>query len=98
MAQMELEKALHEVVKDIPIDTDLSASELVTEVRFILAGKLYHAGKITSSEAANIAQMPRIDFLEKLGQYGFYAINIQGDEVKAEIRSARELVRDLKNE
>jgi predicted HTH domain antitoxin len=66
------------------------------EFRFIVAGKLYDSGKLTQGEAAQLAQMSRIEFLGKLGQYGFHAINLRGSEVDQEIKAVREMTEELK--
>ena len=67
---------------------ELSEEELATEFRFLLAGKLYELGKLTSGRAAEMAQVSRVEFLSRLSAYGFQAINLSGDEVEREIEAA----------
>lgn len=88
MTEIELEKAIQETIRELPKEHYL---EVLQEFRLFIAGKLYDSGKITCSQAAKIAQMPRIEFLEILGKYGFRAINIDGEEIEAEVKRVKEL-------
>ena len=73
---------------DLPLLLKTSRAEFETEVRFLAAAKLYELGKISSGKAAQMAGLPRVEFLVKLGQYGIPAVNLSGDEIQAEIEAA----------
>lgn len=75
---------LDDVVSNIGLDNE-SKKDLEKELKIFAAGKLYDQGKITSSEAAKIANVDRIEFLSSIGKYGFNAINITADQFKEEV-------------
>jgi predicted HTH domain antitoxin len=71
----------------------LSEAEFAAEVRFLVAAKLYEMGKLSSGKAAEMASMGRVEFLHKLGTYGFQAINLRDEQIDAELQAAAEAVR-----
>ena len=73
---------------DLPLLLKTSRAEFETKVRFLAAAKLYELGEISSGKAAQMAELPRAEFLSKLGQYGIPAVNLSGDEIQAEIEAA----------
>jgi hypothetical protein len=50
-------------------------------------------GKLSSGKAAEMAGIGRVEFLHKLGPYGFPAINLDDEQIDAELRAAAELSR-----
>ena len=82
-AQMTLEYPV-----ELPLLLNTSRKEFEAEVRFLAAAKLYELGKISSGKAAQMASLPRVEFLTKLGQYGIAAVNLSGDEIRAEVETA----------
>lgn len=68
-----------------------SPEEFNREIRFIIAGKLYEMGKLSCGKASELAGVSRIEFWERLGDYGFHAINLEGEQAELEISLAREL-------
>jgi predicted HTH domain antitoxin len=75
-------------------DIITEALSIDPEFRFMVAGKLYDSGKLTQGEAAELAQMSRIDFIENLGKHGFHAMNSRGVEVDLEIQTIKEITND----
>ncbi len=73
---------------ELPLLLKTSRTEFEAEVRFLAAAKLYELGKISSGKAAQMAGLPRVEFLSKLGQYGIAAVNLSGDEIQAEVKIA----------
>jgi predicted HTH domain antitoxin len=69
----------------------MSEGEFVDEVRFLAAAKLFELGRLTAGKAAQLAQMERVEFIYRLGTIGVPAINLQDEEVEAEIQAAQEL-------
>ncbi len=62
-----------QVVIDIPEKVLLAektdAAAFAREMRILSAVKLYELGRLSSGRAAELAGMPRIEFLLALGQY-----------------------------
>jgi len=69
----------------------LSDKELTAELGFMAAAKLYEVGRLSSGQAAGLARLDRIGFLARLVRIGVPAINLEDEEVEAEIETAREL-------
>ena len=47
---------------------------LAPMLRFLAAAKIYELGRISSGKAAQMAGLPRVEFLTKLGQYGICSL------------------------
>ena len=47
-------------------------------------------GKLSSGKAAEMAGTGRVAFLHKLGPYGFPTINLDNEQINAELRAAAE--------
>jgi predicted HTH domain antitoxin len=69
----------------------MNPEELNQELRFIIAGKLYDMGKLSSGKAAELAGVSKIIFLSMLKKYDLHAINIDAEQIEHEIQSAKEL-------
>ncbi|MDA8019251.1 MAG: UPF0175 family protein [Thermoanaerobaculia bacterium] len=75
----------------LPRALKLSDREFSEELGFLAAAKLYELGRVTAGQAADLAGLPRLVFLERLEQIGVPAINLRNEEIEAEIRAALEL-------
>jgi predicted HTH domain antitoxin len=71
----------------------LSEAQFAAEVRFLAAAKLFEMGKLSSGRAAEMAGIGRVEFLYKLGAYGFHAINLDDEQIDAELKATAELSR-----
>ena len=60
------------------------------ELRFLVAAKLYELGRVSSGQAARLAQMERVNFLLELGRYQISIFNYGADELDREISEALE--------
>jgi predicted HTH domain antitoxin len=58
------------------------------EARFLLAAKLYELGRLTSGQAAHLANMGRVEFLLGLKRAGVSAINMSAEELDDDVRHA----------
>ncbi|HUT33908.1 MAG TPA: UPF0175 family protein [Planctomycetota bacterium] len=88
------EKVLSIPIPDgLPQSLKMSDEEFSRESRILFAAKLYDMGRVSLGVAAEIAGMPRLDFLQALAQYGVPAVNLKDEEVVHEIAAARELAR-----
>jgi predicted HTH domain antitoxin len=62
--------------------------EAAAELRMAAAVKLYELGRMSSGVAAELAGMPRIEFLTKLADYGVSTFRQSRDELTEEVASA----------
>lgn len=76
---------------ELPQEMHLSEDELVQQVTFLAAAKLFELGRITAGQGARLAGMERRSFLEKLADAGVAAIQLDQTELQAEISAARRL-------
>ncbi len=58
---------------------------------FLIAAKLFESGELSAGKAAQRAGMERMRFLFELERIGIPAINLQDEEVEAEVQAARDL-------
>ena len=75
----------------VPQLLKMSDAEFADELRFLAAVKLYEMGRLSSGKAAELAGMPRVQFLYSLAHVGVPAINLRDEELEAEILAARKL-------
>jgi hypothetical protein len=80
-----------EYPEELPGLLKMTEEQFAAEVRF-LAAKLFELGKLSSGKAAAMAGLGRVAFLHKLGEHGFYAINLHDEQIDAELRAAAELL------
>ena len=52
--------------EELPASADQTPEEFEREVRFLVAAKLYELGRVTSGRAANLAEIDRVEFLDRL--------------------------------
>ena len=64
--------------------------EFESEARLLLALKLYETGKLTTGLAAQLAGVPRINFMFLLGQYGLSPFGELPDELEEDLANARQ--------
>lgn len=67
----------------------LPEEELPAELAFLAGAKLYELGRLSASQAADLARMQRLDFLSRLAELGAPAINLRDEEIRKEIAAAR---------
>ncbi|GIV18016.1 MAG: hypothetical protein KatS3mg022_3451 [Armatimonadota bacterium] len=79
------------VPDDLPGSLEMSDEQFQQEARLLLAVKLYELGRISAGVAAQLAGVERVSFLTLLSRYSVPAINLQGEEIKYEIKEARKL-------
>ncbi len=74
--------------EDLPASTGQTPDEFEREMRFLVAAKLYELGRVTSGRAAELAQMDRVDFIDRLGAYRISVWNYDRAELEREIKEA----------
>jgi predicted HTH domain antitoxin len=75
----------------LPQALKMSDAEFSREAQVLFAAKLHELGRVSLGVAAQIAGMPRLEFLGVLSRYGVPAINLKDEEVAGEVQAAKEL-------
>ena len=75
--------------EDLPAAVGATPDEFEHELRFLVAAKLYELGRLTSGRAADLAGLPRVEFLNTLGRYRISVFNYSLDELDQEIQDAQ---------
>ena len=79
-------------VLHVPYDDELvvssgqSSREFESEMRFLLAAKLYELGRASAGQAGKLAGMARLRFLDELARRGFTVIHLDQDAIEDELR------------
>ena len=69
----------------------VSEGEFEREARMAMAVKLFDTGRLSSGQAADLADMPRVHFLYELGRWGVSALQTSEDELESDLNVARTL-------
>jgi predicted HTH domain antitoxin len=77
----------------LPQTLKLSDAQFSEALGFLAAAKLYELGRLSAGKAASLAGMDRLTFLARLITVEVPAINLQDEEITAEIETAQELNR-----
>jgi predicted HTH domain antitoxin len=75
--------------EDLPESLGESEEEFESEMKLLLAAKLYELGRVSSARAAEMADIGRVQFLESLGKFKVSVFNYSPEELRREIRDAR---------
>ena len=81
---------------DLADAVQLSEQELEQQVRLMAALKMFELGKLSSGKAAELAGIPRAEFIEAGGRYHVPVFNYSGDALKSELRSDSQTARDAR--
>jgi predicted HTH domain antitoxin len=77
---------------ELPDEVLLSLKEtpesLTKVIRMAAAAKLYELGKLSSGRAADLAGLPRVSFLQALGQYDVPIFDLTAEELGQDLRNA----------
>jgi predicted HTH domain antitoxin len=77
---------------ELPDEVLLSLKEtpesLTKVIRMAAAAKLYELGKLSSGRAADLAGLPRVSFLQALGQYGVPIFDLTAEDLGQDLRNA----------
>lgn len=75
-------------VPDITADMLHVAPDAVgDEIRMLAAAKLFEMGRMSSGAAAELAGIPRVVFLQRLGEYGVSVFDITEEELRQEAKA-----------
>lgn len=70
---------------DLLFTQGVSDKEFSRDAKFLLAAKLYELGKISSGQAARLADKTRVEFLLSLSQLGVSMSNLREDDLPTEL-------------
>ena len=70
-------------------DVELTDDQLTEEIRMLAAVKLYEMGRVSSGRAAELAGLPRVDFLHRLGRCNVSPFQIPSEALKSEVEGLR---------
>jgi predicted HTH domain antitoxin len=74
-----------EYTDDLLFTLGVSDKEFSRDAKFLLAAKLYELGKISSGQAARLADKTRVEFLLSLSQLGVSMSNLREDDLQTEL-------------
>ena len=73
----------------IPAVANQSRATFEREARMAMAVKLFELGRLSSGQAAQLAGVPRVDFLLGCHEYGANAVEWDEDEIRREFEGGR---------
>ena len=73
----------------LPDMLNMSQSEFEREAKLAMSAKLFEMDKLSSSQAAELAGMARVDFLFELKRFGVSPIQTTADELHEDIANAK---------
>jgi predicted HTH domain antitoxin len=71
----------------------LTPEEIAAQIRLMAALKMFELGKLSSGKAAELAGLPRVEFLEMCGRYRVSVFNYLPEELTAELQADLEALR-----
>lgn len=75
--------------EDLPESLGETPAEFESELRFLVAVKLYELGRFSSGRAAEMAGIERVTFLNALGRHRISVLNYSADDLEREIQEAK---------
>jgi len=72
------------IILNLPEDLNISSFE----VKMIIASKLFHDGKLSSGQAAEIVDLSKRAFLELVGKYGVSVFGTSIDDIESDLNNA----------
>jgi predicted HTH domain antitoxin len=80
--------ATRQIILDIPEKVILAektdAVSFARELRILAAVKLYELGRLSSGRAADLAGMPRVEFLLALGRYKVFPFQAELNDLESQ--------------
>jgi predicted HTH domain antitoxin len=73
---------------DLLIATGQSPETLEQEFRFMLAVKLFEVRRLSTGQAAELAGMNKLQFMDELGRLHIPVVNLADDQIQDELRDA----------
>jgi predicted HTH domain antitoxin len=76
----------------------MTKEEMEQHIRLMAALKMFELGKVSSGKAAQLAGMPRVEFLETCGRYRVSIFNYPPEEVEEELKKDLENAMKMSNQ
>lgn len=73
----------------LPDSLQMTRREFEREARLAMAVKLFETGKLSSGQAAQLADLQRSHFLYELGRFGVAAIQTESQDLESDLEAAR---------
>lgn len=70
--------------EDLQLASGRSVTELERELRLLLAVKLFELKRVSIGQAADIAELGKIAFMDELSRMGVAIINFDADQLASE--------------
>lgn len=77
------------------IAVQTTAEELEAQIRLMAALKMFELGKLSSGKAAELANIPRVEFFEICGRYRVSIFNYPYEEIEAELKTDLETIKKV---
>jgi predicted HTH domain antitoxin len=65
-----------------------SPDEFASEAKFLLALKLFEVGRLSSGKAAELSELPRVEFLFRAGRMNVAVADLDREELDRELMDA----------
>ena len=73
---------------EVLISLKKNPADMAVEIRLAAAMKLFELGKLSSGRAAQLAGIPRVEFLHATGRYKVPAFSLTAEELEEDLRNA----------
>ncbi|GAB4294979.1 MAG: UPF0175 family protein [Oscillatoriaceae cyanobacterium] len=77
-----------EIPEEVLISLKQTQETIAREMQILAAVKLFELGKLSSGRAAQLAGMPRVQFLLLLGQYQVSPFSLTTEELERDVNNA----------
>jgi predicted HTH domain antitoxin len=74
-----------ELPEDVLLATGQSRDEFIRDARFLLAGKLFELGRLSSGKASELAGMNHVDFLIAMSRQGVAVTDLDPEAAEREL-------------
>ena len=81
---MTLKQLTVEVPEQVLLAEKMTEHAFAQEMRMLSAVKLYELGRLSSGRAADLAGVPRVEFLLSLGRYQVFPLVAELNDLEAE--------------
>lgn len=76
--------------ESLPGTLHMTAQEFEREAKLSMAVKLYETGKLSSSQAADLVELPRVHFLYELHRFGVSPQQLDAGELADDLAHAEQ--------